>query len=99
MLPIGMSTTGFRRKRLFSFAPRYLSRADQSTLPAARYRLPANNALGVNVVVGERVWGVEQKFRLRLGPLSYSQFLQFIPRGEQLLRTAQFVGQLCWARV
>jgi type VI secretion system protein ImpH len=39
----------------------------------------ANNELGVNLVVGERVWDVQSKFRMRLGPLSYAQFLLFLP--------------------
>lgn len=69
----------------------YLHRADQSSLPAPMARTPANNVLGSNVVVGERVWGIEQKFRLQLGPLSYSEFLRFVPCGDRLLVAAQFV--------
>jgi type VI secretion system protein ImpH len=38
-----------------------------------------NTALGVNTVVGERVWDVQSKFRVRLGPLCYAQFLNFLP--------------------
>jgi type VI secretion system protein ImpH len=69
----------------------YLSRADQSNLPGAQRRQPANNDLGMNVVVGERVWSVEQKFRVRLGPLSYRDFLRYMPRGDRLSRAAQFI--------
>jgi type VI secretion system protein ImpH len=39
----------------------------------------ANNELGINLVVGERVWDVQSKFRVRLGPLSYARFLLFLP--------------------
>ncbi|MER3417073.1 MAG: type VI secretion system baseplate subunit TssG [Gemmataceae bacterium] len=35
--------------------------------------------LGVDVVLGERVWDVESKFRLRIGPLGYRQFREFLP--------------------
>jgi len=38
-----------------------------------------NNALGMNVVVGERVWDVRGKIRIRLGPLSYQRFISFLP--------------------
>ena len=37
------------------------------------------SAMGVNVVVGERVWDVQARIRVRLGPLSYERFLEFLP--------------------
>ncbi len=45
-------------------------------------RLDANEQaarLGVNVVVGQRVWDVQGKIRIRLGPLHYQQFCTFFP--------------------
>jgi type VI secretion system protein ImpH len=36
-------------------------------------------AMGVNVVVGERVWDVQARIRVRLGPLSDERFLEFLP--------------------
>jgi type VI secretion system protein ImpH len=38
-----------------------------------------NSELGVNSVAGERVWDVQGKIRVRLGPLSYDRFLDFLP--------------------
>ncbi len=38
-------------------------------------------ALGVNLVAGERVWDVQSKIRIRLGPLRYPQFAEFLPDG------------------
>ncbi|MCI0640823.1 MAG: type VI secretion system baseplate subunit TssG [Gemmataceae bacterium] len=38
-----------------------------------------NNAMGVNVIVGDRVWDVQSKVRIRLGPLTYAQFQAFLP--------------------
>jgi len=38
-----------------------------------------NTELGLNVVVGERVWDVRSTIRIQLGPLSYRQFVSFIP--------------------
>jgi len=52
--------------------------------PASQSRLPdeaggVNCELGVNAVAGERVWDVVSKFRVRLGPLRYSEFVEFLP--------------------
>ena len=46
---------------------------------------PARNcSLGVNLVIGERVWDVEGKIRIRVGPLDYEQFVEFLPyRGSR----------------
>lgn len=51
-----------------------LDRENQSRLGGE-----GNNALGVNLVAGERVWDVQSKFRVRLGPVGYTRFAEFIP--------------------
>jgi type VI secretion system protein ImpH len=38
-----------------------------------------NNTLGEDLVVGDRVWDVQGKITVRLGPLTYAQFLEFLP--------------------
>lgn len=38
-----------------------------------------NGALGISTVVGERVWNIQSKFRIRLGVMNYEQFLDFLP--------------------
>jgi type VI secretion system protein ImpH len=51
-----------------------------------------NCRLGSSAVVGLRVWDVQGKIRLRLGPLSYSQFDEFLPgRQRSGERKAQFL--------
>lgn len=40
-----------------------------------------NHELGYTTIVGTRVWEQQCKFRLRLGPLSFKQFLGFLPNG------------------
>ena len=62
----------------------YLSTDDQSRLPSDDFPEGVNNQLGVSLVVGERVWDVQGKFRLRLGPLDYRTFVQFSPVGRSL---------------
>jgi type VI secretion system protein ImpH len=38
-----------------------------------------NSIMGANIVVGDRVWDIRSKIRIRLGPLSYAQFASFVP--------------------
>jgi len=41
--------------------------------------LNGNNCLGRNVIVGDRIWDVQSKIRVQLGPMTYAQFLEFLP--------------------
>ena len=52
-----------------------LDAANQSRLGGPRN----NSQLGVNAVVGQRVWDVQSKFRICIGPLDYRQFVEFLP--------------------
>jgi type VI secretion system protein ImpH len=38
-----------------------------------------NGTLGTDAVAGDRVWDIQGKFRVRLGPLRYIQFLSLLP--------------------
>ncbi|HEV2539156.1 MAG TPA: type VI secretion system baseplate subunit TssG [Frateuria sp.] len=58
-------------------------------------------ALGRTAVMGESVWGTQQRFRLRLGPLGRNQLEHFLPGGtalEQLVATVRnYIGdEKCW---
>lgn len=63
--------------------------AEWMRLPASSHlRLGASRdvaALGLTAVTGEYVWGSQQRFQLRLGPLEYHQFSNFLPGGTALL--------------
>lgn len=51
-----------------------------------------NNCLGSTVVAGERVWDVQGKIRVQLGPLRLRQFMEFLPdRAAQAERKAFFL--------
>ena len=39
----------------------------------------ANNQLGVSAVLWERIWDPQARFRIKLGPLTYHQFKDFLP--------------------
>jgi type VI secretion system protein ImpH len=47
-----------------------------------------NAALGRTLIAGSRVWDVQGKFRLRVGPLTYLQFAPLMPRSEEDGRAA-----------
>jgi type VI secretion system protein ImpH len=59
----------------------------------------ANNALGVSTVLGGRVWDQQAQFTLRVGPLAFPTFCQFLPSGSAFRSLVQltryFVGQEC----
>jgi type VI secretion system protein ImpH len=51
------------------------------------------NALGRDVVAGRRVWDVQSKFRVRIGPLTFKQFRELIPGGgacDRLMHLIRF---------
>lgn len=53
----------------------YLDEASQTRLGQG----DEDNKLGNGIVVGSRVWSIQSKLRLRVGPLSYDQFLDLLP--------------------
>lgn len=52
------------------------------------------NSLGSSAFVGERQWDRQNKTRMELGPLSYPEFLQFMP-GERGLAALRELLQFC----
>jgi type VI secretion system protein ImpH len=41
----------------------------------------ANSRIGIDLVCGAKIPISQSKFRLRFGPLTYRQFLDFLPKG------------------
>jgi type VI secretion system protein ImpH len=73
-----------------------LEPSDRGRLPGARDSRGEHRQLGVDTIIGARVWDVQSKFRLRLGPLSWRQFRSLMPNGVALRPLCQmaraFVG-------
>jgi type VI secretion system protein ImpH len=66
-----------------------LEATDQSSMPGLGCPEGRNIRLGLDAVVGERVWDVQSKFRLRVGPLNFSKFRQLMPSGDALRALCQ----------
>jgi len=43
---------------------------------------PLTASLGINIAIGERVWQCQQKFRIVIGPLEYSDYQRMLPGRE-----------------
>jgi type VI secretion system protein ImpH len=68
--------------KVFQFQGQWLHlNADSQTASGAR-----NNRLGQTTLVGDRVWDVQSKIRIRLGPLTYRQFLALLPDNTPAIR-------------
>ncbi len=68
-----------RQVRLHSLCGRWLhlDRSDRTCLV-----LKGNTQLGRETVIGSKVWEVQGKFRLQIGPLGYVNFCHFLPIGN-----------------
>jgi type VI secretion system protein ImpH len=49
-----------------------------------------NNKLGVSTVIGEKVWEIQSKIRIRVGPLRYDRFVHFMPNLRDVARGNAF---------
>lgn len=67
--------------RVQSFVGCHLVLDEEERTAIGRYDRGRNNALGQSVVVGARVWDRQSRFAVHMGPLTFSQFLAFLPIG------------------
>jgi type VI secretion system protein ImpH len=52
---------------------------------------PDTGTLGSTAIVGRRMWDVQQKFRIRLGPVGMDDYQKMLPGGESLKRLVAWV--------
>jgi type VI secretion system protein ImpH len=52
---------------------------------------PDVSALGATIIVGERIWQGQQKFRIVMGAVNYSDYQRMLPGGESLKRLIAIV--------
>jgi len=58
-----------------------LAPEERSATPSVANPKGLNCRLGASTILGTRVWDIQSKFRIRLGPLTYAQFCEFLPSG------------------
>lgn len=63
----------------FTGAWRPVTPTDQCELDAG---LTISERLGVGTVVGDEIWDQQSSARIRLGPLTFAQYLDFLPEGS-----------------
>ncbi len=61
-----------------------LPEGEQTCLGGSRAIPGRYSQLGVNAVLGSKIWDVQGSFRVRLGPLDYDQFFGFMPNGQAM---------------
>lgn len=64
---------------------------EQTCMPSVMHPSGLNCRLGVNALAGQRVWSIENRFRLVLGPLDYKSFEQLLPGRRRHVQVAQVV--------
>src|SRR5262249_10728187 len=62
----------------------YLGEQDRSRMSGRKGGRGRNNRPGIDLVVGRRVWDVQSKFRVRVGPVGYAEFRRLMPSGDRL---------------
>lgn len=68
-----------------------LDRADRSCFGTAERPLGQNMQLGINTVVGDRIWYSQNRFRIHLGPLKYEQYRRFLPDQSAMRELCELV--------
>lgn len=64
---------------------------DRSCFGTAQRPGGLNMSLGVNAVLGDRIWYAQARFRLHLGPLGFREYCRFLPDQRGLRRLAELV--------
>ncbi len=51
-----------------------------------------NQRLGVSTVLAKRVWDLQSKFRLKVGPLTFKEFIRLLPSGPGFVPLCELTG-------
>lgn len=60
---------------------------EQSRLGA----MDGHSRLGMDTVLGEKIWDPTSKFRVRVGPVKYQDFERLMPSGDELVPISQLI--------
>ena len=73
LLPIAIS----------NYASEWIKIADKERTRLAKYPT-AHSGLGIDAVVGKRIWHIQNRFAIQIGPINYQQFKRLLPNGGML---------------
>jgi type VI secretion system protein ImpH len=79
--------------RIETFAGRWLDLPADSICRVGES--PATGLLGVNTIVGSRVWDCQLAFRIRLGPMRLADYHRLLPSGRAFQRVRDWVRNYC----
>ncbi|MHC4644355.1 MAG: type VI secretion system baseplate subunit TssG [Planctomycetota bacterium] len=71
-------------------------------LPAEHLcRLGSNGQLGSTLIIGAHFWECQQRFRIRFGPMSFSEYQRMLPGSDSIRRLVAWVrnyvgDEFCW---
>ncbi len=68
-----------------------LELSEQTQVASASMGALLSNALGVDSIVGERVWDAENRFRVVIGPVDWEEFNEYLPPNKPLRLLTDFV--------
>jgi type VI secretion system protein ImpH len=75
--------------RVIDFVGSWMQLPDNCRLMLGKNR--SNGTLGQDAVMGSSIWGLQQKFRILLGPLNLEQLKRMLPGGESVRRFQSLV--------
>ncbi len=68
-----------------------LDKSDQSQIGSSPNGMSMGNNLGVDSMAGERIWDVENRFRVTVGPVDWNTFNEYLPSERRLRILTDFV--------
>ncbi len=75
---------------IYHFVPEWVD-IDKTERSFLSHEAAAQNQLGVNTIIGQRVCHVQNHFEIEVGPVDYKQFLQLLPSGKMLMKIRDMV--------
>lgn len=75
--------------RIEEFLGQWIDLPEGSTLRLGES--PTTGVVGQTAIVGSRIWDRQQRFRLRIGPVTMAEYSRFLPGGRSFARLVSWV--------
>ena len=66
-----------------NYTPQWVEIDNKDRTRLAKYPA-AHSGLGIDAVVGKRIWHIQNRFTIQIGPIDYKQFKRLLPNGDML---------------